>query len=190
MKLLGICGKARSGKNTVGEVLWQEFDFDQYAFADHLKRIASRISLNSVDFWDDNIKDSPILNGKTPREFLQQLGTDWVKPFLGEDIWVKHLIYDIKHTGFPWPIENIVITDVRFEEEAEWIKSVEGTIVEVLRLNNPSISGEGHSSENGIPHKYIDHQILNMGLSVEDFKEHLKNEKLPEIIRGLKDVEI
>jgi len=42
--IIGITGRARHGKNTVGDVLVRDFGFKQYGFADALKEMALRLN--------------------------------------------------------------------------------------------------------------------------------------------------
>jgi hypothetical protein len=58
--IIGVNGRARSGKNTIADVMVKKFGFTQISFADPLKNICSdafEIPLNY--FHDDNLKDSP-----------------------------------------------------------------------------------------------------------------------------------
>ncbi len=60
------------------------------------------------------------------------------------DIWVRTLERHIKEN----PNDQFVISDVRFENEAEWIKSMGGLIIRVVR---PTLSSEdNHRSETSV----------------------------------------
>lgn len=183
--IIGLTGKARAGKSTVAKAL-NYYGFEEIAFADELKAIANRISNHTVNFRDDYIKEMPILNGKTPREFLQKLGTEFVKPYFGEDIWIKHLeMYIDSYYAFDCsgPDLNFVISDVRFEAEAEWVKSRGGKIILVQRPNHDNgITNPGHPSEQGLDKKYIDKVIVGGLPFVKDFERYLRYVVIPEVL--------
>ena len=63
----------------------------------------------------ENRKSDPIaeLSGKTLREGLQTLGTEWGRNFIGEDIWINHLL--CRAANDP----RITIDDLRFPNEYE-----------------------------------------------------------------------
>jgi hypothetical protein len=53
-----------------------------------------------------------------------------------------------------------MIPDVRFENEADWLRSEGGILIEVSR---GSPGEDSHASEAGVPDKYITHSIVNDG---------------------------
>jgi hypothetical protein len=57
--IIGVNGRARSGKDTLAQIMVKDFGFKQISFADPLKLLCSKtfeIPLNH--FYDDNLKDS------------------------------------------------------------------------------------------------------------------------------------
>jgi dephospho-CoA kinase len=57
MKLIGITGKARSGKDTIARHLWAQHAFTRIAFADPLKLAAQSIfGLTHDQTWNDDLK--------------------------------------------------------------------------------------------------------------------------------------
>ena len=145
MKLIGLTGKARVGKDTVANFLMAEHDYVRMAFADPLKRAAAEIfGLTAVQMQDE-FKEIPIEYwGMSPREIFQKLGTEGVRDVFGPEVWVKRLgmgLDAVRHTS------NVVITDVRFRSEADFLKSQGATLVEIRRDVSDVRS---HSSEAGI----------------------------------------
>ncbi len=123
--LIGVTGYAQHGKDTVANLLVREFGFTRIAFADTLKRMAlvlDPIVTSDREPWRlaplvkrvgwEQAKQNPEV-----RRFLQVLGTEAVRDNLGADSWVEAL--DMKRNG----IEDVVIPDVRFENEAHYIQS-------------------------------------------------------------------
>ena len=182
MQLIGLSGAARSGKDTVGGYLVEKHNVKRYAFADPLKRACSEMfGIPLEDFHSDDKKE--VVNefwGFSPRQIAQLLGTEGGRQLFREDLWTKRaeLAYlqhkaDIEHI-LPQTFGNIdgaagmVITDVRFPNEAEWIKNAGGIVIHIERPGADGIVGEAnHASEAGYPDELKDHIILNNG-TLED----------------------
>lgn len=150
MKLIGLSGKARSGKDTVANILGAHFGFTRLAFADPVKLAAQQIfGLSHAQTWDDTLKNEVVPYwDMTPRQMFQKLGTDATHPIFGQDVWMKRwfLGYDmIKDTN------DIVVTDARFDLEARGIQNLGGKII-VIRRDVAGLDGDegAHASENGL----------------------------------------
>jgi len=163
MKLIGLSGAARSGKDTVGDYIVSEFDFKRYAFADPLKRAASEMfGIPFEDFCNDDTKE--VVNefwGFSPRQMAQLLGTEGGRELFRQDIWVKRAELELSlnqlHAG-------MVITDVRFPNEAQWIQDMGGTVIHIERPGADGIVGEAsHASEAGFSDELKNHLVLNNG---------------------------
>lgn len=175
--LIGISGKIKSGKDTVGEMLYNlgciEYSIYKYSFADSLKKIVASIvdcdynSLNNQEFKASHIpnfikitKDGIIThivpNSKifykdifrtyevvTYREALQFFG-DKFRSEYGQDFWIRMLKSDLMYEE---PSFNI-ITDVRYKNEADFIKSNKGILIRVDRSEVQTPKNiSSHSSE-------------------------------------------
>lgn len=161
--LIGLAGPAGSGKDTIGEFLWKNHGFLTMAFADRLKDVAStmfgweRLALAEREFKETV---DPVW-GITPREALQRLGTEAVQGAFGKDFWVRawRQLYDQVRHG-----DDVVVTDVRFEHEAEVIRALGGLIIHVRRAAAPGHNGvPGHISEAGIKEASDDWILPNNG---------------------------
>ena len=131
MKLIGITGKARSGKDTIAEYLWSRHCFTRIALADPLKLAAqAAFRLGHQQTFNDALKEIAIHPwGLSPRQIFQKTG-DIYKAAFGEDFWVRRwmLSYEMfKDT------DHIVVPDIRFDEEAAVIKELGGTLIRVVR---------------------------------------------------------
>jgi hypothetical protein len=149
MKLIGLTGKARSGKDTVAKMLYAQHAFTRIAFADPLKLAAQQMfGLTIEQTWSDAVKEDVIPYwGMSPRQMFQLLGNEAVKPVFGNYVWIKrwHMTYDLfKDT------DDIVAPDVRFDHEAECIRSLGGVIVEIQRGIGLVGSTGSHASERGL----------------------------------------
>lgn len=142
--LIGLVGFQGSGKNTVAKILEEEYNFKQVSFASKLKDIVailfnwprdllegiteeSRIFRETKDdYWSDVFKIDI-----TPRYVLKYIGTDTLRQYLHDDIWIHALFADLDFS------ENIVISDVRFRNEILAIRNKDGVIVRICRGDDP-----------------------------------------------------
>lgn len=157
--VIGLTGKAHSGKDTVGEVLQRGYGFFTHSWAEPLKQAASHIfGLGLEHFHNQELKE--IRNeywGMTPREMLLVLGTEACRDVIDNDIWIKRGMMEIQNR-----LDNgahVVVTDTRFPNEAEAIKKMGGYIIEVVR---PEGSLEvNHRSGQAMPRELIDFTLMN-----------------------------
>lgn len=185
MKILGIGGRARSGKNTTGEIISEEFG-DQYhclvtAFANPVKRAAQQMfGLTEEETWNDDLKDTVHWYwGITMREMFQKVGTEGGRDIFGDNLWVDRLKLEIDQFEYQNKTDKeelIVITDVRFINEIQMIKEY-GYLIWVdnnkIALNEEAAS---HRSENNINSSMVDTIIHNNGTI-----EHLRSNVLPAV---------
>jgi hypothetical protein len=129
MVIIGFSGKMGSGKNYLAESIIAPFLKSQgaqvltLAFADQLKiEVMTKYNLS----YDD------VFEKKTPetRAILQNEGTENGRDKRGSDIWIKYLSSWIQIFAARG-VEHFLITDVRFKNEAEWIKQLGGILVKI-----------------------------------------------------------
>lgn len=164
--VIGIAGKARTGKDTAAAMLLEEFGGYRYAFADPIRGMLKAIGVDmSQKLWQD-LKEEPIelLGGKSPRYLMQTLGTEWGRLMVDKDIWLKLAGHYLTHTG-----PGMIISDVRFANEAAWVREQGGLIIHLDRPTAAKV--REHESESGVPVEKGDAQILN-----ESTKEHLRKQ--------------
>ncbi len=151
LKLIGVHGKARSGKDTIARVLVEEHGFVRMAFADPLKAAASILFNWPPEIaFSDEIKayKSPLWNNLTGREIFQKLGTEAMRGTFGDDFWIKRWACDY---GRLRKKHSIVVSDVRTNIEADMIRGLGGLILHVERRGAGLTGLEAfHSSERGI----------------------------------------
>jgi len=162
--IIGLCGLAGSGKDEVAAILSREHRFAVISFAGPIYKAVSEITgLSPQELKDRAIKEEPIpWLGKSPRELLQTLGTEWGREMVSQDIWINIAMRraeEYREAGW-----NVAITDVRFENEAEAIRDAGG---QVWRIERPGagLSGEAaeHSSEAGVADHLVNQVIWNTG---------------------------
>jgi len=155
--LVGLYGRARAGKDTAAAFLEDRHLLQQFAFANPLKGM-----LTSVfgDLFYDGDREKPIeWLGKSPRQLMQTLGTEWGRQCVHPDLWVL-----LAHQEWLACQRNLskgmVVSDVRFDNEARWIKEQGGTLIEIRRHSAGQVAN--HTSEAGIT-VAVDHVIRNDG---------------------------
>ncbi|CAB4138775.1 hypothetical protein UFOVP344_47 [uncultured Caudovirales phage] len=177
-RLLGIVApRMRSGKSEVAYHLLAEHDYDGYHMAGVLKEMiyalvcALRPWYLHTDPWEYVYgihKETPIaeFGGKSARELMQTLGTDWGRNMVDENIWVTVAASDIK--SMLKDQQSVVIDDIRFPNEVEMIKSLGGQIIYVDRPVNADTwkledAVLSHESEGRIRREDCDFYLLNDG---------------------------
>lgn len=135
MILIGMCGLARTGKDTVSDFLVKKHGFKKLSFALYVKDVAELAG------WDGR-KD------ERGRRLLQRLG-DVMREY-DQDCVTKNLgarIEIYNQVCFPVGREpRVVVSDVRLLSEVEWIRTNGGSVWLILR-NTDRASVPEHSTE-------------------------------------------
>lgn len=164
MKLIGLTGPAGSGKDTIADRLCEHHGFVRYALASPIKLMLEAIGVGPECWENRNMKEAPHpLYGISPRRMAQTLGTEWGRQLVCDDIWLRcaaRFVDDLRSHGFGAP-PGIVITDVRFQNEAAFVAERGGWLWHVQRLECPLV--EAHSSEAGVPFLEGDARVYNFG---------------------------
>jgi hypothetical protein len=137
MKIIGLSGKMGSGKNYIAEKIIYPYFKNSYniliiGFGDLMK--------NELYARDNTLQYDDLYDHKTfeTRNKLQQYGTENGRDKYHADIWIRGL--DIQIETFRRRSDDnclIIICDVRFINEAEYIKNKGGII---FRINSPNRS--------------------------------------------------
>lgn len=185
MRLLGLHGRAGSGKDTAarflisGEVAIAERGLcARIALADPLKDAAAHLfDIPRAHFDDPTMKDrdEPYWNGKSPRRILQLLGTEAMRTTFGADHWIRlaeRRMKRVEEFAGRRSSDSVlfIITDVRFVNEAEWVIANGGKVVHIVRDDAPAVAA--HASEIGLPQSLIDITVHNNG-TLGDFRAAL-----------------
>lgn len=156
-KVIGLCGPAGSGKDTVADYLSASFGYYKFGFSYPLKELVCEqfgLWLNRIN--DLKYKETPIPrivgpNGRprTPREILQIIGTDGFRA-VQPDFWTNRAIRTIT-TILRAGYDGVVVPDVRFPNEARALR--ENFQAEIWLLERegrtPQTSASAHPSEEG-----------------------------------------
>lgn len=163
-RLIGLHGPARSGKDTVGQMLVDGFCVERISFAEPIRDALRGMMGLTDEHFHGSLKEvqMPWL-GKSPRQLMQTLGTEWGRGVVHPDLWL--LLAQRKIDAFFERGRSVVITDVRFENEADLIRQAGGQVWHVHRPNVQQVAA--HASEAGIAFEVGDLRIDNNG-SLED----------------------
>ena len=174
--LIGFTGRAGSGKDTACDYAVSDHNATKFAFADPLRKIA--LSIDPVVGWSDgdSFHYSQALEGygyagskelfPEFRRFLQRLGTEGLRDNVDQDFWVNLAEREILgHLGSADSDRTLmVISDVRFANEAEMIRHNGGIIVRVDRGEDGLTEGlASHASETELESIDADLTIMNNG---------------------------
>lgn len=162
--LIGLAGAAGAGKGSVASFLVAQ-GFGEIAFADPIYAAVSAMTGISVEkLKDRTLKERPIDGiGRSPRELLQLFGTEFGRNLISKSIWIDLAMQKVE--GYSSAGVSVVVTDVRFDNEAQAIKDRGGLVWQVVR-DAPSCLTDGaarHASEGGISLAYIDQILFNNG---------------------------
>lgn len=142
--IVGVIGFIGSGKGTVADILVRNHGFTKLSFADAVKDATAAIfgwprHLLEGDsdtsrafrelkdaFWTERLGYDV-----TPRKMLQIIGTEAGREVIHDDIWVYAL--ERKMNLYP----KVVIADVRFPNEIDFIQSKGGFVTRVKRGPEP-----------------------------------------------------
>ena len=119
--LIGICGKAGSGKDTIGDYLVKEYAFKKIALADPIKRLVKDVfALDDHTVYDRVAREQPLQRWPkwSVRTLLQFIGTELFREKIDDAVWVKSLWYKIQDDKE----NNYVVTDIRFPNELAYFK--------------------------------------------------------------------
>ena len=167
MILIGISGKKNVGKNTVAKYIAANTNLkcEEFAFADSLKNEVAKLCQVSRYELDRN---KPRF-----RTMFQAWGI-YRRENLGDDYWVRQLIIKLLASN----ADVALITDVRFQNETNYIKEMGGFLIRVSRDTGLN---DNHISETDLDkYEKWDGIILNtgsmeqLGVEIKDVMNKLK----------------
>lgn len=172
--LIGLAGAARSGKTTAAQHLAVLFGFIHYALAQPLKTmLAQGFNLGDAHL-EGALKEQQLpWLGKSPRELMQLLGTEFGRGMVHPDLWLLLAEQNLDNLINCYPGgRGVVISDLRFENETAFVRQRGGVVVHILRPDAEQI--RAHSSESGIAIHDHDLVIDNDG-DVADLLAHVED---------------
>jgi hypothetical protein len=174
--MIGLTGYAYVGKDTLAGLLVRNHGYHRLGFADPLKAMLLALNpamLGHVDGWLmettsvadlltkydgswDQAKKDPSY-GPELRRLLQRLGTEAVRENLGYDTWVRAAARTVNNNGWT----RTAMSDVRFPNEAEFVRQSGGIVVRIVRPGYGPVNQ--HVSDAGQDSIKVDLTIVNDG---------------------------
>lgn len=176
--LIGITGRQGAGKNTLADAIVGHAGGIIQPFADGLRdvteaafgsRYETQEEKAAVDGWwqsrigpdtfgqlDGCLGDQPV----TGRRILQYVGTELFRQHVHPDFWLfvmERRLEMNRHAHI------VVVPDVRFDNEAKFIRDRGGIIIEIRRLNTVA-EPSTHVSERGVGASLVNKVLLTHSL--------------------------
>lgn len=178
--LVGLCGFARSGKDTVAQHMvsqgWTRVAFAdklrdmlyalnpiialdthevfQMGFEDPVAKVEEGIRLRTI--VDNETWDEAKVNHVEIRQLLQRLGTEAGRECVDDNLWVSLAEEKIESAGGP-----VVVADCRFPNEVQMVRRRGGTLIWIEREGVGAVNA--HASEHSIMENDCDYTIWNSG---------------------------
>lgn len=179
-KVIGLTGLKGSGKDTAGQVL-KAGGYQEVKMAGALKEMTRTFlyyqgvdSLIVERMMEGDLKETPsdYFEGKTPREFMQLIGTEFGRDMIGPDIWVNSAMRRAAS------LDKAYFTDIRFPNEDDAIYAAGGKVYRVERDTDVNVYSL-HESEQHIPTLRVSGIIDNQG-TIEELQQEMAQRFFPD----------
>jgi hypothetical protein len=206
--IVGLIGRAGAGKDTVAKMLEAYLNLfsvpsKSLAFADPLYATVDAMfpcnvfcpNLNITSWRELPRREKETYQipgtGKTLRQILQTLGTEWGRECINSQIWLNLMHLRIRHR----PERVFLLTDVRFPNEAAFIKDYEvlsshpwgestsnteytSLLISVSRLEGEHTPHSDHASEtsqSSIDEAFTFNHTISNNSTLEDLQKEVQN---------------
>lgn len=166
MKIIGLSGYAGSGKDTIAGILVED-GYTKISFANGVREYALILNPYFVEgfTYQEIISQIGYENAKRKypsiREFLVKIG-DGGRQIFGDNIWLR--------TAFKNCNSNlVVVSDVRYRNEAEYIKSLGGEIWMICR----SGVGPANAVEEKSIGQIVADRLVNNDGTIDDLRKNM-----------------
>ena len=187
--LVGFGFKANSGKGTCADLLVKHYEFKPVSFADAIKRASMKMFgfTEEQTFTQEGKKTVDPFWGITPVQAFQWVGTECFRETFGDlmvdagiwseegaqDFWIKALQKRLESRLLT---ENFVLEDVRFPNEAKWIKNMGGVLIRVDRKDQNELDigrDREHLSETSLEGYEGWDFVIHNDSTIENMKKQL-----------------
>ncbi len=174
MKIIGLGCTAQVGKDTAAEYLEKKYPgrVKRVAFADKLKQVVMLLFGLSHEqcYGSQKIKETVDSRyGLTPREIMMGVGEKMREIY--PDIWIDTVFYTTIPQASEEGFDCFVISDVRYPNEGDKIRTGEGVVVRVNREESGVTVNADHSSETSMLGYKCDFELDNNGTFDEYFSK-------------------
>lgn len=165
--LIGITGYKRSGKDTAAHIIKQiDSEYQQIAFADPIKEMVHSVFDHMLYYQSNLYKDVTIpLRNYSFRDLYIAFGETAGRK-IDKNIWIDVLNSRLNQSSH----NKFIISDVRYNNEARYIKERGGVMIRIVRKKDEKLSewlirnylpSLFRRSETGVSDRYIDYVIVN-----------------------------
>lgn len=166
--IIGLTGYAQSGKDSVANILVNNYGYTRVAFADPIRELLYQMNpavkdggyrvQSTVDVYGWDVAKTAF---PEVRNMLQNLGVGARKTF-GDMFWVQQALRQVNPEG------NFVITDVRYPNEAKAIRAYKDS--QIWRIKRSGVDPvNAHASETAMDEERVDQIFVNNG-TLEDLQ--------------------
>lgn len=154
--IVGIAGKAGSGKSSVAKYLAEKYNGIILSFAQPLKDFAVALGWNGE-------KD------ERGRKLLQLLGTDIGRNLIDPNIWVNHWLKRLDKIE----TDLVIADDCRFFNEIITINSFNDCGITIKLINRAYNPEDQHDSEKDIPDQLFDF-VINSSCTLDELYKRVE----------------
>ena len=145
MKLIGLIAGKRCGKDTFADYVIKKNNYVKYGFADPLKEACRHLFVfNDEQLYGECKEDFDERWETTPRKIYQQVGTEMFRNYFqtlfpenknlkGGNFWVYRFKLWYQEELKKNPELKVIISDIRFQNEADIISELGGTLIKIER---------------------------------------------------------
>lgn len=155
--IIGLTGKKQVGKDTAADYICKKYSLTKLSFADPLRELGRIFYFTEHEMTIDKDAVNKVWN-MSWRKFAQSVGTDLFRNTFNTQTWVILMMQKLREKN------DVVIPDVRFDNEAMLIKMLGGA---VIKIESDTGLSDSHSSEQGINMRYVDYTVINNGTITE-----------------------
>lgn len=170
-RLIGIGGYAGTGKDAVATILEDSHGFYRTFMSQPLNAALCRLNPQvevrpgEVFRYVDLIAQLGYTRAKElpeVRRLLQAMGTEVGRDMFGQTVWIDQLR---NYLAAQKPDDDVVVTGIRFPNEARMIVELGGELWWVLRPGYGPVNS--HSSDNTLTYEDFDRVVMNDGTLVD-----------------------
>lgn len=159
-QIIGFCGYARSGKDTAAKALIER-GWKRVAFADALKAdVACAMQRSLCKIADGGVLSETLIEDH--KEAFRPLLVEYGRAMrrVRASYWIDRAMTEIRALSDGIYGDNVVITDVRYQNEVNAIHAAGGKVIQIFRHG---IAAANDEESNSFAHVYPDAIIWNDG---------------------------
>ena len=146
IEIIAFKGRGGSGKSTAAKYVVSK-GYVKTSFATPIRAMMAAIGCTEAELVGAlKEKPSATLSGRSPREAMQLLGTEWgrhLSESFWTNLWRSHAEMILDQGG-----HGVVVDDCRFPNEADVVRAMGGYVIEIIGPESVTDVGiPGHASE-------------------------------------------